>query len=400
MGFISFIRNLRFKTPKSAYLRGGYNAYSFSNGDIANNETIFAAVTMLANSIASVPLSIREDYRKLNPSQSNIARLLAYGPNSNMTTFEFMRLMETIRNTKGRAYAIKEYDRFYDVSNIWILDSDFVTPIIDSEKKELWYKISTGDGDYYFHNSHIISVGHISNDGYNSLNPINILRNTLDYDREIKEISINQLKNGLNARLAFKVKANLSDDALDAYAERVRRFRELGVLFLDAGKEVQELKDGNFIDPKTFEVEEITISRVARVFGIPIHKLLGNKASYSSAEQGDLEYLTDSILPTIRMYEQEFTKKLVSEYDRDKGQEIKGNLNGFARADMKTRGDFYQKMIRSAGITSNEIRGFEDLPPLPGGDSLMVSRDLIRLEDLPLLLSQNTAKGGENDGQE
>lgn len=400
MGMFSWIRNLRFTTPSRAVISGANNVYSFSNYDLASNETIFAAVTMLSNGVASAPISVRKDYQRLTPLENNISKLLSYGLNPNMTTFEFIRLMEIIRNVKGRAYAIKEYDKFAEINNIWVLDTDMVTPIIDSETKELWFKIHTGDGDTYFHNSHIISVGHISTDGINSLNPMSVLKNTLDYDREIKEISINQLNNGLNAKLAFKIRGNLDDAALDEYAKRIKRFREMGALFLDAGKEVQELRDGTFIDAKVFEVEEITIARVARVFGIPIHKLLGAKQSYSSAEQGDLEYLTDCILPIIRMYEQEFTKKLLSEYERDKGIEVKFNLNGFARADMKTRGDFYQKMLRSAGMTPNEIRGLEDLPPKPFGDSLMISRDLIKIEDLPLLLNKTIEKGGENYGAE
>lgn len=400
MGMFSWLKNFKFKTPSNAYVASAYNAYSFLNYDLANNETIFAVVTMLGNSVASAPISVRKEYTRLSPRENNISKLLAYGLNPNMTSFEFIRLMEIIRNIKGRAYAIKEYDKFGDVISIWILDSDMVTPVVDTNTKELWYKIHTGDGEDYFHNSHIISVGHISTDGVNSLKPIDVLRNTLDYDREIKEISINQLNNGLNAKLAFKLRGNLDDTALDEYAKRIKRFREMGVLFLDAGKEVQELKDATFIDAKVFEVEEITIARVARVFGVPIHKVFSKNQSYSSAEQGDLQYLTDCILPIIRMYEQEFAKKLLSELERDNGVEIKFNLNGFARADMKTRGDFYQKMLRSGGMTPNEIRGLEDLPPLPFGDSLMISRDLIKIEDLPLLLTKNIKEGGESNGEE
>jgi hypothetical protein len=63
---------------------------------------------------------------------------------------------------------------------------------------------------------------------------------------------------------------------------------------------------------------------------------------------------------------------------------------------MKTRGEFYFKMIRSAGLTPNDVRIFEDMPPKPGGDDLMVSRDLIAIKDLPFLLNQ---KGGETNEQ-
>lgn len=401
MSIVSWLRQLKYSTPSKVSIRDAGMMYSFINSDLANNETIFAAITILANSMASLPVTLRRDYDKVVPSEHSVARLLAYGPNNYMTTFEFIRLMEVLRNVKGRAYAIKEYDTYYgDVSAIYVLDSDYVTPIIDKDTKELYYRVSVSDGDTYFHNSHIISVGHISTDGMNSLSPIDVLRNTLNYDREIKEISINQLKNGMHCNLAFKLKGHLGEPELEEYCNRIKKFRELGVLFLDSGKEIQELQNGQLLDPRVFEVEKITVSRVSRVFNIPQHKLNSDVQSYSSSEQGDLEYITDTMLPLVRMYEQEFCKKLLPLNERDTGLEIKFNLNGLARADMNTRGNFYFKMIRSAGMTPNEMRSLEDMAPKPGGDDLMISRDLIRLKDLPLLLNQTgVAKGGEEIGQ-
>lgn len=390
MGIVNWLRQFKLNTPSVMRINGGTALYAFSNTELANNETIFAAVSMLANTMASLPITLRKGYSRIAPGENNIASLLAYGPNKNMTTFEFIRLMEVLRNIKGVAYAIKEYDYMMDVVSLEILDGDYVTPFIDKETKELWYRISTEDGDEYFHNSHIITVSHITTDGYSKLSPLEVLKNTLDYDKEIKQISINQLKNGLHCNIAFKLKDNLSEKQIDEYTKRIKRFREIGVLFLDGQKEIQELKNATIIDPKVFEVEKITIARVARVFNIPVSKLAGEAQAYKSSEQDNLIYATECALPVVRMYEQAFSRGLLSQHARDSGEEVKINLNGLARADMKTRSEYYFKMIRSSGITPNEVRGLEDFPPLEGGDDLMVSRDLIKLKDLHLLL-----KGGE-----
>lgn len=162
MGIMNWLRNLSFGTPSiRVSQRNKSSPFSFCNDTLASNETIFAAITMLANSIASVPISLRNGYEKVKPSEHYIATMLRDGFNKNDTMFEFIRLMEVIRNTKGSAYAIKEYDYYDNISDIWVLDSDFVTPIIDTDTKEMWYRISTKDGDSYFHNSHIITVNHI-----------------------------------------------------------------------------------------------------------------------------------------------------------------------------------------------------------------------------------------------
>lgn len=392
MGIISWAKGLFFKTPSIDFLQRGSRAFSFSNGELANNETIFAAITMLSNAIASAPISLRQGYDKVKPLDDSFSKLLRDGPNSNMSTFKFIRLMETIRNVKGNAYAIKEYDYYGDISSIWVLDSDFVTPIIDTDTKELWYRISTKNGDDYFHNRHIIDVSHISTDGANGISPISVLSNTLNYDKSVKELSLEQLQNSVNFRYAFKVNGNIDPIKLAEYHKLIESYMKKGIIYLDNGKSLEELKDRSSIDPKIFEVEEITVSRVARVFNIPPHKLQAKNVTYASAEQGDLEFLVDTVLPIARMYEHEFNKKCLSENQKHKGYEVKFNLNGFARADMRTRGEFYFKMIRSAGLTPNEVRMLEDMPPKQGGDDLMVSRDLIAIKDLPLLLNQ---KGGE-----
>jgi len=178
--------------------------------------------------------------------------------------------------------------------------------------------------------------------------------------------------------------AAASMDQLKEYDKMIQSFKRSGILYLDKAKEVQELGNTSFIDPKVFEVENITIARVARVYNIPLDKFLPEKASYSKAEQSDLNYLRDTILPLVRMYEQNLTRWMLTPQERSQGMQIKLSLNGFARADMETRGKFYTQGIRSAWLNPDDIREYEDLPPLPGGigQTYFVSKDLVPVEAL------------------
>lgn len=393
MGIISWLR-LKFSTPSSKDGPPGNASYfSFQDKDLATNETIFAAISLLANSIASAPISLRLNYDKVKPKQSNIARLLEYGPNDFQTTFDFIRLLETLRDRKGVGYAIKEYDRRMNVVSLWVMDSDYVTPVLDTESKELWYRVNSKDGDIFIHNSNIIAVRHITSDGYTPISPVDVLRNTINYDTSIKEFSINQMNQGLKFNLAIKLATPLDADKLTAYDEVIKRFKSNGILYLDKGKEAQALNTGSVIDPNVVGIENITIERVARVFNLPPSKLIAGKSTYSSAEQEDLNFLKDTILPIARMYEQEFTRKLLSYSEREEGYYIKLSLNGFARASMNDRGNFYFKGIRSGWFTINDIRTLEDMAPLavPEADIPMVSRDLIPVTKIDQLLAQ---KGG------
>lgn len=373
MGIFSKIIGF-FKTPYKAYINRDFSNFSFFNRDLNTNENIFSAVSLLSNALASAPISVYKDYEKLKPRENDLARLFEYGPNNFQSTFQFIRLMETLRNTKGAAYAIKEYGFNNRLERLWVMNPDNVTPQMEKDSRELYYTISKDGAINYVHSSHIIAVNYVTTDGYTPISPLDVLRNTVDYDREIKEFSLNQMKDGLKANLVIKLQAKLNEEELANYNEMINRFKSNGILYVDNGKEFQELKKSSFIDPNVAAVEEITVERVERVYTIQ-GKLTGKATNVE-----DLLYLKDSILPTARMYEQEFTKKCIPNTERDEGIKVKISLNGFARADMKTRGEFYFKGVRTGWFCPDEVRALEDMPPIKGGDTYYVSKDLIPVD--------------------
>lgn len=380
MKLLNSIKNF-FKTPaKTSIKRRFNNWFKFYNSELANNETIFSAVTMKANAIASAPVSINLDYRKLNPGEHKLSYLFKYGPNPRQTMFSFMQYMEATRNTNSGAYAIIEYSNVLgDISAIWPLKSEFVEPIIDQDSGELYYEITDHDDNTkkYVHNSHVIALEYLDNNGFKGINPLNVLKNTIDYDREIKEFSINQMKTSLKANAVVKIDTTLDEESLEEYDAMMEQMQENGIIYLDDGKDIKELSAKTYIDPNIFDIEKITVERVERVFNI-IGKLTkgssSNKTTTSDTE--DLLYLKDSILPVIRQYEQEFSKKLLTTKEKMQGYEIKLNMNGYARATMEKRGNFYQILYRNGILSANEIRILEDLPPVEGGNKRYISRDL------------------------
>ena len=400
MKLLNSIKNF-FKTPaKTSIKRRFNNWFKFYNSELANNETIFSAVTMKANAIASAPVSINLDYRKLNPGEHKLSYLFKYGPNPRQTMFSFMQYMEATRNTNSGAYAIIEYSNVLgDISAIWPLKSEFVEPIIDQDSGELYYEITDHDDNTkkYVHNSHVIALEYLDNNGFKGINPLNVLKNTIDYDREIKEFSINQMKTSLKANAVVKIDTTLDEESLEEYDAMMEQMQENGIIYLDDGKSITELNNKTYIDPNIFDIEKITVERVERVFNI-IGKLTkgssSNKTTTSDTE--DLLYLKDSILPVIRQYEQEFSKKLLTTKEKMQGYEIKLNMQGYARATMEKRGNFYQIMLRSSAMTVNEVRRLEDLPPVEGGDKRYMSRDLCPVELYDEFIKSSITKTSTN----
>jgi HK97 family phage portal protein len=352
-----------------------------SSDTLANNETIFSAITRLSNSMSSLPLKLYKDFATTN---NLISDKITNTPNPNMTSFDFIRTMEVHRNVYGNAYALKKYDQRYQVEFLLLLDPTRVTPVIEKNTGDLYYEAIADDGRYFIHNMDLIHVKHVHASGYKGISPIDVLRNSIDYDAKVKQFSLTQMESGIKASFVLRVATHLSDEKKKGMLDSFRHFytQNGGVILLDQGTDLKELNK-DFIDMKVFEIEKITRSRVATVFNIPLH-LIGETegTSFSSMEQQLLEYVQNTLIPIVRMYEQELNKKLLSEQERLRGLTFKFNMNALLRGDTQTRGDFYFKGIRSGWFTPNEVRAYEELPPLTGGDQLYMSRDLSPIDQL------------------
>ena len=379
-----------FATPnKNKATKGKSSGYRFYKTELANNETIFAAISLKANAIASAPVGIYKDHQKLKASEHPLARLFKYGPNPRQSMFGFIQYMEITRNTNSGAYAIIEYDKLGDVQAIWPLKTDFVEPIINADDNDLWYKIKDYDTDQvrYVHNSHIIALNYLNNNGLAGINPLDVLKNTISYDKEVKEFSINQMKNSLKANAVVTIPGTLDQELIEEYDEMMEGMQEAGIIYVDDGKEFKELQSKSYIDSKIFDVENITVQRVERVFNV-----VGKLIKKDDENSEDLIFLKDTLLPIIRMYEQEITRKCLNSLEIDQDFEIKFNMSGFARANMANRGDFYQIMCRNGIMSVNEIRELEDLPPVKNGDKRYLSRDLWDADNYEEFMERSVSK--------
>lgn len=367
-----FDRFIKWFSPTNIFTTLNANA-------LASNETIFAAVSRLANSIGGMPIKLLDkNYRLI--TNHRVADMVMNQPNPNMSSMDFFRTMETIRNTSGNAYAMKEYDENYQVRALWILDPGKVEPVIDKNTRELWYEIQPEGGGktYYAHNLEVIHVKHIHGYGYKGISPIEVLKGTSEFDRKVREKSLDQIDSAITAAFLLKLAGSVNKEKK---AEILDNFKEFyknngGVLIQEMGVEIDPITR-SFIDTKLFDVEKITRSRVANVYNLPMH-LLGEVSGVQmgAVEQMDLGYVQGTLVPIVRQYEQELNRKLLNLNDRRTGLYFKFNTNALLRGDMKTRGEFYFKGIRSGWFKPNEVRALEDLPPEKGGDELYMSKDL------------------------
>lgn len=363
------------KTQLLHWLRGDYT--------LRNSELLFSAVSRISNSLSAMPVQL---YKGAMPIENDLNDLVAFAPNPNMTACSFFKTLEACRCTSGNCYALEILNTHGTLERIDVLDPSRVSPIMEQDSGELWYKISPEKGrDYYIHNYYMIHVPFISTNGYSGVNPVSVLQNTMDYSQNIQVFSVKQLDQGVNAAIVLEAPANLGEtQKKEMIKSFMDTYRETSgnILLLESGVKASSLNLSP-VDSKLFEVEKITRSKVAMVYNIPPH-LLGDYSdtSFSSQEQQMLEFLMLTMLPIVTAYEAELNKKLLTRLQRKRGFHFKFDMDAILRADAATQAEVDYKAVRSAWKTPDEIRAKRHMPPLPKGigNKALVSQDLATLE--------------------
>ncbi|MED3563462.1 phage portal protein [Bacillus xiapuensis] len=363
--------------------------WGVDNTKLATNETIFSVISRLANTFSSLPIKLYQNYDlKMNQA----ADVVINDPNPNMSSFEFFNKLEVSRNETGNGYAVIIRDIRMMPEKLIPIDSSLVTPFLNTDDDELWYQIIGNGGTYYFHNMNMFHVKHITGASrWTGISPLDVLKNTLEYDKAVQEFSLSEMQK--KESFILKYATNVDAEKRQRIIDDFRRFYQDngGILFQEPGVEVDGLEKKYFASD-TWTSEKITRSRVANVFNVPalfLNDVEGQ--SFSSNEQTMIQFVQMTLTPIVRQYEHELNKKLLTPADREAGFYFKFNMGGLLRGDTAARTAFYQMMIRSSGMTPDEVRQFEDLPPRGGkAAELWISGDMY-----PLEMDPAQRKGGE-----
>lgn len=369
----------------------GRKFWGIDNSKLATNETIFSVISRLANTLSSLPLKLYQNYDIV---LNQAADVVINTPNPNMSGFDWINKIEVSRNETGNGYAVIMRDIRMQVESLVPIDSSYVTPFINTDDSNLWYEVRGMDGTYYFHNMNMFHVKHITGTSrWAGINPLDVLKNTLEYDKAVQEFSLSEMQKKDSFILTYGT--NVDEEKRQEIINDFRRFYQEngGILFQEPGVTIDKIEKKYFASD-TLASERITRSRVANVFNVPVLFLNETEGqSYGSNEQLMIQFVNMTVLPIVRQYEAEMNRKLLTDYDRKKGCYFKFNLGGLLRGDTAARTQFYQVMLRGGGMSPDEVRRLEDLPPKGGkAEQLWISGDLYPIEMDP------TQRKGVKDG--
>jgi HK97 family phage portal protein len=297
--------------------------------------------------------------------------------NPETTAFVFRQCMLLNALLTGNAYAEIQRDGAGRPVALWpIAPSDRVS-IDRREDGALRYRVRNSNGsDVYIDARDIVHFSGPSADGVLGIDTVHALREVFGLSLASERFAAtyfgnNTIMGGVVTTPQVLPEATRKSlrDAIEARHQGVQKAHRL--MLLEAGAEYTplsaNLRDSQFTELRTHQIRE-----VARAFRMPPSKL-GDlaDATFSNVEQMNLQYYVSCLQPWLRMIESELTAKLISPLERNM-QTIEFVVDGLLRADVEKRGGYYATMVSHGLMTPNEIRRLENLPALPGGDTLRV----------------------------
>jgi hypothetical protein len=110
----------------------------------------------------------------------------------------------------------------------------------------------------------------------------------------------------------------------------------------------------------------LLVEEVCRWFGVPPHKVMHLRATFSNIEHQAIEVVVDSVSPWVKRFEDEANFKLFGQNRRN--LYTKMNMRALLRGDFKSQNEGLQ-IARNAGvINADEWREYLDLNKQPAGE--------------------------------
>lgn len=141
---------------------------------------------------------------------------------------------------------------------------------------------------------------------------------------------------------------------------------KIGILFGGA----QFKKTGvNPDEAQMIESRKLAIEEIARVFRVPPHMIgvtTPGAMSYASVEANAIQFVTHTLRPYVAKIEEAYSSLLPEQAF------LRFNVDGLLRGDFSTRVQGYSVGLQSGFYAINDVRRFEDLSPVEGGDTYRV----------------------------
>lgn len=349
--------------------------------------TVWACVTLLVETISSLPLQVYYDKNGNRESAKgfSIYGLLHKSPNRQQTSQEFWEQMLLNYFLRGNMYARIQKNQRGEITALYPLSADQMQ-VIRTDSGALLYEYRVNNTSLVFTESDILHIKGMGN-GVIGLSPLDYMRSSLGLAISAQNHTTKTLRK--NARRP----GILMSDVVLSPEQRKALKENFGDIVSGTDKELYILEAQFKFDPlgmspadiQLLESRKFSVQDLARWFGVP--SVLINDTGETTALGSSVAQIIDGfhrlkLRPQLERIEQALEKHILTAQQKAKGYTIEFNLDALLRASFQDRMELYSKAVQNGVKTRNECRKLENDPPLEGGDILTAQSNLMPLDML------------------
>lgn len=340
------------------------------SGTVINNKTsfeivaFFSAVSLISDTISTLPLGA---YRRELGQRVYLNNRPAWIDQPDVDSSRAAHYQQVLVSlmTSGNSYTRVFRNNSGEVVNLVVLDPNKVTV----SRSAIGRKIFTYEGeqngltsDDIIHLTDLLEPGAIK-----GISRVEKLKEALGVASALQSYAARFFGQGATTQGIIEYPGNLLPDqakqlrdGFDSAHKGFRKSHRTGILTGGATYKTTSVNNDSaqFLESRRFAVEEI-----ARAFNIPLSFMgIPGTQSYASVEQNAIQFVTHCLRPYIEKIEWSYSRLLGA------GEFIKFNVDGLMRGDFNSRTTAYNSALLTGWLSVDDVRRFEDLPPVEGGD--------------------------------
>lgn len=416
MGFLS--KALQFRDGQSTFLSSPaswlYDAFGVQRTDsgiAVNTKTamkytgVYACVNVIAQTIALVPWDVyqRSGTKRTVAKNKNEHYLLHSEPNPAMSSYSFRQAFMSNVLLGGNTYIEILRDGAGRTKNLRLLPWWTVQVYEALDEMGLVYKVTRRNGRQdTLDGSDVIHIPCLSLDGVAGLSPIEQHRQGIGMGLAAEAAGAAFFGNGSRPSGFLSVEKPMrKDEREDLERKWFSRFggsRNTGKVPVLSGQLKWNQMSISPADAQYLETRGFQLAEAARLYRVPavLIGLADKTATYASADAFFQSFAIHTIAPWAVAIEQEFNRKLFPNTD---DIYCKLDLKGLMRGDPKSRALFYKGLLSFAVLCPNEVRDWEEMDPIPGGDQYFVQSGFVPVDMVRQLAEKSSQQKPKQDPQ-
>ena len=391
MGILDTIKGIfTGKEKRNAFYDAMTSARGSTAGVVVSDETamnftaVWASIRILSESVAQLPLGVFETDKVGNKAQAynhSIYNLIHRKPNDNMTTYTFVQKCMMDLLTRGNSFVF--INRNGAGRPVELLPLDVTKVKLVEKDGIIYYELQEGGVvDHY----DILHFKIMSKDGLIGMSPVDVGAASIGYGIALERYGNSFFSNGAKVSGVLSTDRHLSDEAINrlriSFRENYTNVNDSNkTMVLEEGLKFQQISLSNEAS-QFLKSREFSISEIARLYNLPPHLLRDlTKSSFNNISEQSREFVQYSLMPYIVMMESEMNCKLFRSNEIGKVH-TKFAVNALLRGTPKDRAEYYRTMLNIGAMSIDEIRQYEELPTIEGGENHFMQLNMATLQNI------------------